>query len=70
MEADGAEATGGESVPHVTSSGVSVNGSPETTEVPAATLALESTNGITRARLLHDHVSTKYNATQRDAAHD
>jgi hypothetical protein len=48
----------------------SVNGSPETIEVPAATLALESTEGITRLKLLHDHVSTEYNVTQHDAAHE
>ncbi len=70
IEADGAEATGGESVTYVTSWGVSVNGSPETIEVPAVTLALESAEGIARVKVLHDHVSTEYNVTQHDAAHD
>ena len=50
--------------------GVSVKGSPETIEVPAATLALESMEGITRVQVLHDHVSTEYNVTQHHAAHD
>jgi hypothetical protein len=69
MAADGAEATEGESVAYITTWGASVNGSPETIEVPAATLALESTERITRVKL-HDHVSTEYNVTQHDAAHD
>jgi len=57
-------------VTYVMFGGVSVKGSPETIEVPAATLALESMEGITRVQVLHDHVSTEYNVTQHHAAHD
>jgi hypothetical protein len=69
MTADGAEATEGEPVAYVTTWGASVNGLPEIIVVPAATLALESTEGITRVEL-YDHVSTEYHITQHDVAHD